>query len=107
MENNPRFVFFNFVPRLNLTNDLIQILETLQARVPLDASCNATIRRQQDLFHFEIIFHSARETFRAKTTIDVRERRCRERMWQVNVVRDMVQEIGDQIRHWHSRRFAA
>lgn len=107
MEQEIKFTLENFTPRLGVVDELICILEDLQAQVPVDCGFRAVISKRNDLFDFDITLQSATETFQSKQTIDTGDRRCRERYWQVLVVRSMVKEIQIQIRDWHQRRFAA
>lgn len=103
----PKFCLLNFIPRHGVIESINVVLELLQSQVPLNSTCHASIIRKNGLFYFEIILKSKHETFECQTVIDPRESRCRERMWQVEVVREMAKEIKGQIRGWHERRFAA
>jgi|GEM_PF-3594148 hypothetical protein len=103
----PKFKTYNFSPRKGVAPQLNHQLELLMTRAPSDSSASATIERQGDLFLFEIVLRSQSGIFRKTAKVDARERRCRERLWQIDLVTELHHELLDQIHHWRERRFAA
>lgn len=107
MNSIPKFQMYNFSPRIGVPDKVNHILEGIIQMAPSDSNCTAVIERYGDKFVFEITLRSINEIFHSKFDINIRDRLCRERFWQVDVVSALHGEIKGQIHKWHERRFAA
>ncbi len=97
----------NFVARDGVAPAVNSMLQNLLDQVPCGAWCFAAIAKRNDVFLFEITLRSTHDTFQSRHVVDVKEERCRDRFWQIAVVRQMTEEITLQIQDWHKRRFVA
>jgi len=107
MNSFPKFGTYNFVPRNGVMERINHQLDSIIELAPSDANCTAIIERIDNRFIFEVTLRSSLELFRSTSTIDTVNDVCRDRMWQVEIVSAMCNEIYGQIIEWQQRRFAA
>lgn len=106
MNSTLSFDMQNFVPRDGVTAAVNHILALIANQVPAHPGYVARIIRQGDTFKFIISLRTVYEEFESETTIDTLvEPRCRDRHWQIGVVRELAEKIKDQVIEWRGRRF--